>query len=298
LIPLARFVTVPAAVPHSHAPVRSVYRAPSGTAHPYHWLEAGRHHDETIVLLHGLMAHSMAYRKVVARLATNYRVIVPDLPAHGRDHSFRAEPRPQVTAMVDWLEGLLSTIDAERVHLVGHSLGATLSYLAAREPRRFAMLDSLTLVSPGLKLSVPPWAPHLLRRLPRTLPGSLTRLGVNRVGMRIFEPIQWRQARMNETEMEDYLNPIRDPERLAFMLALSQDLILEPDRLAGADTITLPTLVIWGEKDHLLPVDTAFALQARLRNGQLRVFKNCGHSPMEDCPQDFVNALAGFLPTP
>ncbi|MFU8804796.1 MAG: alpha/beta fold hydrolase [Bradymonadaceae bacterium] len=273
--------------------VRSVYRVSPDGRHPYHWLEAGWENPTTIVLVHGLMAHSMAFRCVLHSLARRYRVIVPDLPAHGRDQSFREEAmRPDVPSLLDWLEGLLVTLGPERVHLVGHSLGATLSFLAARQADRFEMLESITLVSPGLQISVPTWAPHLLGRIPL----SIARLGVNRMGMRLYEPIQWRRARMTGSEMDSYLAPIREADRLKFIMSLGVDLIAQPDRLVGASEIIVPTMVIWGKRDHLLPVKTAFKLESQLQDGELHIFDDCGHCPMEDCPIDFVDALQRFVP--
>lgn len=272
--------------------LRSVYRVPPRGTHPFHWLEAGWENPTSLVLVHGYMAHSMAFRRVVHTLAQHYRVIIPDLPAHGRDQSFREHAmRPNVPSLMSWLEALLHTIGSERVHLLGHSLGATISYLAARQSERFAMLDSVTLVSPGLQLSVPTWAPQVLGRIPL----SLARLGVNRMGMRIYEPLQWRQARMSAREMASYLAPMRETERLKFIMALGVDLIDEPDRLVGARDISLPTMLIWGKKDHILPVETAFKLEAQLADSLLHVFDDCGHCPMEDCPADFIDAVRAFV---
>nr|MBA2663174.1 alpha/beta fold hydrolase [Lujinxingiaceae bacterium] len=165
--------------------LRSVYRPSTDLGQPFHWLEAGWDNPETIVLLHGLMAHSMAFRCVVAALSADYRVIIPDLPGHGRDQSFRAQAlTPQIDSMVDWLAQLLDSLGTEKIHLVGHSLGATLSFLAASNPERFAQLATISLVSPGLQLTVPRWAPNIVKRIPV----SLARLGTCRMGIRLYEP--------------------------------------------------------------------------------------------------------------
>lgn len=287
--------------------LRSVYRVNPHFGHPFHWLEAGWHNPRPLILLHGLMAHSMAYRLVAQALAGQYHVIIPDLPAHGRDQSFRSSAvTPDIESFVDWFSLLLDTVQETRltrhsepdpgftpapIHLVGHSLGAILSYLATDRPTDRARLDSLTLVSPGLRLAVPRWAPNLVKRLPV----SLARLGTSRMGVRMYEPFQWRQARMTPTEIDQYLEPIQNPERLKFMLALAQNLLETPDRITGSHKLDLPTLIMWGTHDRMIPPSTVRLLKCHVPHSKITVFQNCGHSPMEDCPPQFVRSLTEFL---
>jgi pimeloyl-ACP methyl ester carboxylesterase len=272
--------------------LRSVYRRGPSLGQSFHWLEAGWDNDETIVLLHGLMAHSMAYRKVVPRLAPHYRLIIPDLPAHGRDQTFRSHGLvPKVDALVDWLGELLAVIDAERVHLVGHSLGALTSFMAARSPAKLAPVDSVTLVSPGIRIGVPPWLHHLFGRLPL----RLARLGASSLGIRAYEPIQWRKSRMTSLEVDAYVQPFRQPDRLRFMMDVGVDLVRQPDRLVGAEQIDHRTLIVWGDKDHLLSVDTGHLLQASIGDSRLEVIEGVGHCPMEDSPAEFAHLLRNFL---
>lgn len=257
-------------------------------------------------MLHGLMAHSMAYRRVAQALSARYHVIIPDLPGHGRDHSFRSSfVTPDVESFADWFSQLLDTIqDSIRttkpeldplalpnMHLVGHSLGAILSFTATARPTDNDRLSSLTLVSPGLHLDVPGWAPNIVKHLPV----SLARLGTSRVGIRIYEPIQWRQARMTAQEVNQYLEPIQNPRRLKFMLALAQNLLETPDRITNAHEINQPTMIMWGTHDRMIPRSTLELIQSHVPSSQTTVFENCGHSPMEDCPTQFVRSLTDFL---
>lgn len=275
-------------------PIRSVYRPSNSYGKSFHWLEAGWKNQETIVLLHGLLAHSMAYRKVVPRLASQYRLIIPDLPAHGRDQTYESGIlQPRIDGLLGWLEELLEAIDAERIHLVGHSLGALVTFMAARESRITRRVDSVSLVSPGIRIGVPRW----LHRFFDKVPLGLARLGTNPLGIRVYEPIQWRKSRMTSSEVASYLEPLRQPERLRFIVDMGIDLIREPDRLVGAERIDRSTLIVWGEKDHLLPVETGRVLQSTIADAHFEVLEGVGHCPMEDSPDEFVNILNGFLKT-
>ena len=271
--------------------IRSVYRPSPFGDRPFHWIETGRG-EETILFLHGIMAHSMAFRFVLDKYTADYRVVAPDLPAHGRDRTFEhASITADLKGLLHWLEALIDTLEGRPVHIVGHSLGATLTYLAALAEDSFPNLKSITLVSPGLKIRVPRWTSRLLNKIPP----HLTRLGIHSAGIRLYEPFQWRKARMTAEEIADYLTPIQDPRRIGHMLQLGADLVRHQHQLEEARKILQPTLLIWGDRDLLLPLPTAYELSHRIPDARLQVFKNCGHCPMEDYPEIFQSTLRDFL---
>jgi pimeloyl-ACP methyl ester carboxylesterase len=273
--------------------IRSVYRASPLWDETFHWLEAGHEHDRTLILLHGYLAHSFAYRKVIEELAEDYRVIVPDLPGHGRDETYKGPGvSPQIYDLIDWFEHFLEVAtSSERIYVAGHSLGALLCFIAGREQKRFQPIDRIALISPGIRIGLPRWT----SRIVEWLPTSLAQFGTNELGLRIYEPIQWRKSRMSSEEVSDYLAPLKQSDRLDFMLDLGADLLREPDRLPGAHRVDVPTLILTGEEDHLLPVETVRLLDAVIPDSRLEVFDGVGHCPMEDTPADFVQLLRGFL---
>lgn len=272
-------------------PMRSVYRPSPFGGRPFHWVEAGDG-EERIVFLHGIMAHSMAFRCILEQSARQFRVIVPDLPGHGRDRTYESDAiAPSIDGLLHWLEAFFATIGDEPVHLVGHSLGATVAYLAALRPGRFPNLRSLTLVSPGLKIAVPSWTGSLVGKIP----ARLALLGVNRTGIRLYEQVQWRRARMTEHEIRDYLQPIREIRRIRHILGIGADLVEQTGSIEEASNVDLSSLIIWGDRDHLLPVATAYDLHRSIPDAELEIFENCGHCPMEDCPADFHDVLSRFL---
>ncbi len=273
-------------------PVRSVYRPSPFQRRPFHWVETGDG-DECVVFLHGIMAHSMAFRCVLESTAQDFRVIAPDLPGHGRDQTFQSDDiNASLDGLLNWLEAFFDTLGEESVHLVGHSMGATTSYLAALNSQRFDAISSLTLVSPGLKIGVPNWLGSILGKVP----ARLAKLGVTKAGIRLYEPLQWRRARMTDDEVRDYLKPIRQVQRMRYILELGADLVDKTGCLSEACNIDYRTLLIWGANDHLVPLPAAYELQQNMPDARLEVFDNCGHCPMEDCPTDFDQVLREFLP--
>ena len=273
--------------------LRSVYRA-SPWGEPFHWNEAGWHNPESVILVHGFAAHAMTFRRVVARLAEHYHVIVPDLPAHGRDETFRAPAlEPHFDLMVGWLEAFLDVLDVDLFHLLGHSLGGTMAYYVAADEARNdrSNLLSLTLVAPGLRLRPMPLSSVLVSNLPAVLPRMVT----NRIGFTVYEPINWFGKKMGELEKESYLHPLRQRDRLRFMLDLGGDILRTPDRRQKLRPLEIPTLLMWGARDHVVPVSDARGLQGLLGAPPLEIIDGSGHSPMEDRPDEFAASYLEFL---
>lgn len=235
----------------------------------------------------------MAYRKVMTRLGRHHRVVAPDLPGHGRDETFRAEGvAAGIEDLVGWLQAFLDVLDTDRVHLVGHSLGALMAFFAGREENNLVeRIDKIGLVSPGIRIGIPPW----VSRVVDVLPAKLAQLGATELGLRAYEPIQWRQSRMNGEEVTSYLDPLQQTDRLNFMLDVGSDLLSEPDRLPGAHRLRRPALILTGEDDHLLPVETIRSIHRAVPDSQLHVIEGVGHCPMEDAPREFADHVLTFL---
>ncbi len=272
--------------------IRSVYRTGRYPL-PYHWVEAGgpstEEKGETIVMLHGIMAHAMGYRFVVDDLAEDYHVVLADMPAHGRDETFRAGLEPTVDSLAEWLLNLVHDLHGGPVHVVGHSLGGLVAYLAARaNPDAFR---SVTLTAPGFRVPFVGSARHVLA----WMPARLGLMGMNPVGIRFYEMIQWRQARMNDVEREQYLGPLRQTDRLEFMLRVAADLLQAGNRIPTLEPLVPPTQVIWGATDHLLPRSDAARVSQNTAADALHVFEGSGHCPMEDEPTLFVRSMYDFL---
>lgn len=256
---------------------------PRGWGQPNHWYEYGD--GPPLLLLHGYMAHSMAYRRVLAGLS-DFHCVVPDLPGHGYDRTY-LDPSlaPTVDGLVEWFTRFLDNFE-EPVHVVAHSMGAVA--VLGVDP---AKLASITFVAPGLRIHAPAWMSSRVANLPIWL----ARLSATEVVMRIYEPFQWRGEAMNAHERAAYLRPLREPDRLKFMISMGASLLEVPDRLPTASQASVDTLIVWGEHDHMLPLADGVELRKRLFGSQMAVVPRAGHAVMEDEPELFVEVLREFL---
>jgi pimeloyl-ACP methyl ester carboxylesterase len=254
-----------------------------------------------VVLVHGITSTSDTWAKVLPYLAERFTVIAPDLLGHGES----AKPRGDYSlgAYASGIRDLLIALGHERATFVGHSLGGGIAMqLAYQFPEH---CERLVLVSSGgLGRDIN----ALLRAA--SLPGSELVLsllvneqvvGAGRVVGRMLGRIGLRV----HTDMGEVLRghaSLSDGEaRSVFLHTLRT--IVDPggqtvdarDRLYLAQA--LPFLLVWGERDPIIPVEHARAAHRLVPGSRLELFPDAGHFPHLDDPLRFVRVLIDFMET-
>jgi pimeloyl-ACP methyl ester carboxylesterase len=254
-----------------------------------------------IVLIHGMAGSSCTWREVMPLLARSYTVVAPDLMGHGEsakpmgDYSLGA----YASGLRDLLVGALGI---ESATIVGQSLGGGVAMqLAYQHPE---LCERLVLVGSGglgrevswtLRLLTLPGAEYALPALfPRFLRAPGERLGAffNRRGIRAPHVSEMWSAYKSLTDTES---------RRAFVRTLRA--VIDPggqavsalDRLYLAAAV--PTLIVWGELDGIIPVEHAHAAHAILPGSRLEIFQGAGHFVHVEQPLKFAAVLANFIET-
>jgi len=254
-----------------------------------------------IVLVHGITSDSSTWERVMPYLAKRFTVIAPDLLGHGGS----AKPRGDYSlgAYASGVRDLLVALGHDRATFVGHSLGGGVAMqLAYQFPER---CERLVLVdSGGLGREV-----GLLLRA-ATLPGSellLPLLASARVldGGRSVARVLGRIGLRTGTDVSEMARghaSLHDREaRRAFVQTLRT--IVEPggQRVSATDRLYLahhiPFLLIWGEKDTMIPVAHGRAAHREVPGSRLEVFPDAGHFPQLDEPQRFIDVIEDFMDT-
>lgn len=250
-------------------------------------VEEGHADSPAVLLIHGLGVHGGIWSQTVpALVAQGFRVIVPDLPGHGRsDARRRASYSPRFHTRV--LIALLDALQVHRFSVVGNSLGGLLAArLALALPDR---VERLVLVdAAGLSHQGVPWKSRLAYLpavLPTPPPPVWTRLFLSR--MVVFDP---RHVPGLVALTEAYLPSVTAFRRTATGL-------LGPEGSVASDLhrIETPTLLVWGERDPQIPVEQAHEALAALPNARLVRLAGTGHVPMWESPDAFRDALCDFL---
>jgi pimeloyl-ACP methyl ester carboxylesterase len=254
-----------------------------------------------IVLVHGITSNSATWERVMPALAKRFTVIAPDLLGHGGS----AKPRGDYSlgAYASGVRDLLIALGHDRATFVGHSLGGGVAMqLAYQFPER---CDRLVLIdSGGLGEEV-----NLLLRM-ATLPGAEFVLPVlaservlaagrgvgglfGRVGLRLHTDIE--EMARGHASLAD-----RDA-RAALVHTLRTIVDPKGQRVNASDRLYLaeevPFLVVWGQRDSIIPVAHAHSVHEQVPTSRLEIFEKAGHFPHVDEPLRFIEVLTDFIDT-
>jgi len=251
--------------------------------------EAAGEGRETVVYVHGFLSSSATWKRVLATASAGRPAVAVDLPGAG----FSERPWPyDYTAGAQALH-LWKYLDArglDRVVLVGNSLGGAVALIAAAaKPERIAALVLVDGAAPGLAV---PWQFRLMR----------APIGGEIEMELLFKPVmEWAlrhrvyadAARVTSETVSDWWDPIPVPgTRRAALAAIRSSPVGYEDVEAR---VTAPTLVLWGERDRMLPVSEGRRISEEIRGAKFVTLPGIGHCPEEEAPREFANAVGSFL---
>lgn len=242
-----------------------------------------------VVYVHGLLSSSASWKKVLAEGSANHPAVAVDLPGFG----FSERPWPYDYTVGGQAQALIRYLDArgfDRVILVGNSLGgAVCLVVAAARPQRVAALVLVGSASPVTNI---PWNFRLLR-----VPV------VGEIEMELFvRPVMTfalrhrlfaRADRVTEENVDDWWIPIRVRGTRRAALAAVRSSARGYEGLLGR--IRVPTLVLWGKEDKILPPEEGLRLSSAIPQARLVVLPDTGHLPQEETPEEFRGAVRQFL---
>ena len=251
-----------------------------------------------LLLVHGMGGSLHNWDEVIEPLARTHTVIAPDLPGHGTSEAGGGDY--SVGSLAASLRDLLVALGHERATLVGHSLGGG---VAMQFSYQFPeMVERLVLVSSG---GLGPEVSPVLRAA--SLPGAdafiaATAAVGRRVGPTVGRALGAIGLRPNSdvAEVLRGYGTLTDPERRAAFLGTVRAVIdTRGQRVAATDRLYLaeavPTLILWGERDPIIPAHHGEDAHDHIPGSRLEVFEGVGHLPQVEAPLRFVLALEAFL---
>jgi len=253
-----------------------------------------------LLLVHGIGDSSETWAGVMPALAEKYTVIAPDLLGHGESAKPRADYA--IAAYACGMRDLLTALGVDRVSVVGHSLGGGIAMQFAYQfPERCERLVLVAAagmgrdVHPVFRLASGPGATvgmYLLTRQPVRMAVRLAAPLVRAAGGAGLGPdldyaVQRYEAFADGTARRAFLRTIRAG------VDLSGQAITMLDRAYLARH--LPTLIIWGTRDGIIPFEHAEVARSALPGSRLEIFEGAGHLPHQDDPERFVKVVEGFL---
>ncbi|MDL4818507.1 alpha/beta fold hydrolase [Actinomadura opuntiae] len=252
-------------------------------------LIAGPEDGPPLVFLHGTSGHLEAFvRNIPVHAAAGYRCHAIDMLGHG--YTGKPDHPYEIPRYVEHLTAYLDAIGADRVHLVGESLGGWVAaWLASEDPGRVASLQLLA--AGGTKAD-----PKIMERIRtstlnavRTDDIDLTR---KRLHLLMHDPAKDVSEELVEIRHHIYHQPdfVANVHNLLCLqdMETRQRNLLRPDRMAR---ITAPTLIVWGRQNPFGEVPEAQAMHEAISGARLELFAECGHWPQHE-RADLYNPLS------
>ncbi|WP_281648415.1 alpha/beta fold hydrolase [Parendozoicomonas sp. Alg238-R29] len=260
-------------------------------------LQGGNAEGETILMIHGFGADKDNWVRLAGELGDTYRIVAVDLAGHGESSQTKSNKGAEldflVTSQADRLNTLLDTLDIDKVHYMGNSMGGAIGLaFAVAHPER---LKSLTLLdNAGIDSPKKSEYFQLLDKGENPLiarePGDYAVLIDFVMSEKPFIPwpitaVMERKA-IARKEMND---------------KVFADLMASQEQMGSSDyvnkmlaSIETPSLVIWGEEDRVLDVSSIEVMEKYMPNLESVILPGIGHVPMVEAPDQVGDAFRKF----
>ena len=255
-----------------------------------HYSDEGNRLDSTpLLLIHGTSSSLRTWDGVTAQLKNQYRIIRFDLPGFGLtgpnpNHDYSTRYYNEV------IDSLLRALQISRVIIVGNSLGGAIAtQYAIYQPgkvRGLVLVDAAglppakkTTGAIGFKLAQMPVINQLLTKItPRVLVKKSLEDAYGDIG------------KVTDSLTAQYFDMLtREGNRKALVDRMRQGWQVTDGNFLTK--VEAPTLIVWGSKDRLIPVENAALFQQKIKNSQVHIWDNLGHVPMEEDPVAFSDIV-------
>lgn len=250
----------------------------------------------TLVLIHGFGATLETWSDIYPLLTDKYSVVRVDLKGAG----FSSKPKDSHYSPTDQariLTHFIRKVGLTNVVLVGHSLGGGIALVTHFEltdsgqdsPKGLVLIDSAGYLQ-KLPFFVAAVRNPITRIISDLMPPDVRACYVLRRIFRVKE-------RITPDRVHRYAFFLDRPgSRCALRQTARQILSSDVETLASRlPTMTVPTLILWGENDSVIPLNNAYRFQTDIHNSQLVVLSDTGHMPQEERPVETFEAMDNFL---
>jgi len=250
--------------------------------------DEGSKDAQTIVMVHGFTSSLETWDAIANILKTDYRIIRLDLPGHGLSGS---DPSGDYSnrRTIDLLNLLLTQLNLDDVTIIGNSLGGLVAWRAALD--NVDTVDNLVLISPGgfsingvtdTPVDVPTMIKYYLTKAPAA--------GVKQATTALYgNPSKLSVARLKV--IEDMMKQPGNGD--AFVARAGQFTLPAPE--TDLEKIKAKTLIIWGDKDIMVPPEHGPKFIDAMPNAALKTYSGVGHVPQEEVPARLAADIKAFL---
>jgi pimeloyl-ACP methyl ester carboxylesterase len=252
-----------------------------------------------VVLVHGLAGGAASWDPVLAELDRRehrFDVLAPDLIGH-------ANADFSLGGYANQIRDLLAALGHRRATIVGHSLGGGIAlqfcYQYPQACERLVLVDAGGLgpeLHPALRAATLPGAEWVLPLLAHAkVTGTAAWIAD------AWRRVTFRRGPADRHTVDAFGSLADSARRRAFVISARNVIDMAGQRVSGMDrlylTADVPTMLVWGGRDPIIPVEHARAAAAQLPGSRLELFERAGHFPHCEEPARFVEVLLDFLRT-
>jgi pimeloyl-ACP methyl ester carboxylesterase len=244
-----------------------------------HYLTGGE--GDPLVLIHGGLGGTSGWVQNLEELSKTHTIYAPDLPGFGNSQPISDDFR--ITDFVDFIKNFTEKLSLKRFHVIGHSLGGGIAlHFALKYPQRIARLVLVSSMFLGKEIAL--WARFSSLPIPMKFFGE--------AGITIFRAIKWLLCYFRTPS--DWVSPFSRIQMSIGKNLLSfqgQTVVL----LTRLSELIMPTLIVWGTRDEVVPAKHAYATAELIPNCQVHIFKGSGHNVYRQRITEFSGLLHSFL---
>ncbi|MBA2875595.1 alpha/beta fold hydrolase [Thermaerobacillus caldiproteolyticus] len=243
-----------------------------------------------IVLLHGFLSSAFSYRRLIPLLMNDFSIIAIDLPPFGKSEKstrFRYTYKNLAQLVID----LLHHLQIRKCTLAGHSMGGQIClYIARMQPQIVKQIILLCssgyMKRVGKSLLFSTYIPYFHLYVKR----RLYEQGVEKNLLQVV----YNHSLIDDEMKKGYEQPFYDERIFKALIRFIRH--REGDLLStDLQKIDIPTLLLWGENDRVVPIKIGKILHQDLRNSQFISFPNTGHLLPEEKPDDVYRQMIQFM---
>lgn len=246
----------------------------------------------TLLLVHGFLVSSACWEEILPGLSSRFRVLAPDLPGSGESDIWKNK-MVSFTRFASFLNAFCNKLDVKSAVIIGHSMGGGIAIITSGMYSRLftkaVLIDSV---------SYPFKQPLKARAVNAAVIGpfifkKLYGWGMFRSYFR--NDVYYDKSKIKEKRLKMYYDTFNTPERREFSYSLMKITTHPAEVESKISEISIPTLIVWGGKDTLIPLSCGHRLAKEIKGAKIEIVPECGHPPQEEAPEQTLEILLNFL---
>lgn len=246
------------------------------------YLEDGKS-NRNLILLHGLGGYAERWSNIIPILAKKFHLFVPDMIGYGHSDKPTADYTPEY--FTKFVFDFMDSLGIKNTYMVGTSLGGqvVIECAATQSP----IIKKIILISPAgiMRKSTPVLDAYTMAAL------YPTKESVKNA----YQMMIGQGKQVSEISIERFLNNMSKPNAKMVFLSTLLGLKNAPDIFEKLEKISVPTLLIWGKEDKLIPYEYSQKFVASINNCKFIPMEGCGHSPYVEDPEKLSELVIEFL---